>query len=52
MSILKNLAFINEKGMEAFFEKEKEKWACPQCGGLVICHGGICLFCGFEKFKN
>ena len=52
MSVLENLEYIKEKGMNAFLEKEKKKWACPQCGGIVTCHGGMCLTCGFQKFKE
>jgi hypothetical protein len=52
MSMLENLDFIKEKGINAFLEKEKQKWECPNCGGIVTCHGGRCLNCGFEKFKN
>ena len=52
MSMIENLKYIKEKGIDDFLEKEKKKWTCPQCGGIVTCHGGICLSCGFEKFKN
>ena len=52
MSMLENLEFIKEKGVPAFLEKEKQKWKCPKCDGIVTCHGGMCLNCGFEKFKN
>ena len=52
MSMLKNLKCINEKGIDIFLEKEKQKWTCLKCGGIVTCHGGKCLNCGFEKFKS
>jgi len=52
MSMFENLTYIEEKGMDKFLEKEVEKWTCPECGGIVTCHGGMCLNCGFEKFKN
>ena len=49
ISMIENLKYIKEKGINAFLEKEKKKWTCPQCGGIVTCHGSICLTCGFEK---
>ncbi|KYK22519.1 hypothetical protein AYK21_03775 [Thermoplasmatales archaeon SG8-52-2] len=52
MSMLENLKVINYKGIDAFLKIEKKKWTCPKCGGIVTCHGGTCLECGFEKFKN
>ena len=52
MSMLENLEFIKENGVELFLEKEKQKWNCPNCDGIVTCHGGMCLNCGFVKFKN
>ena len=52
MSMLENLKYIKDQGMDTFLEKEMQKWMCPQCGGIVTCHGGRCLSCGFEKFKN
>ena len=52
MSMLENLKLINEKGMDALLDKEEKKWKCPKCGGIITCHGGMCLTCGFEKFSN
>ena len=52
MSMLENLDFIKKHGIEKFLEREEKKWKCPKCGGIVTCHGGMCLDCGFVKFKN
>ncbi|HPR41485.1 MAG TPA: DUF3795 domain-containing protein [Candidatus Methanofastidiosa archaeon] len=52
MSMLENLRCIKEEGMDSFLKKEEQKWKCPRCGGIVTCHGGKCLQCGFEKFSN
>ncbi|MGD9116572.1 MAG: DUF3795 domain-containing protein [Dehalococcoidia bacterium] len=51
MSLIENLEFIRDKGIEEFLEKEAEKWQCPECGGTICCHNGICFECGLEKLK-
>jgi len=51
-SMIENLEYIRDNGMEAFLEKEEEKWKCPECGGVICCHNGICYNCGLEKLKN
>ena len=52
MSMLENLEFIKNKGVIAFLEKEEDRWKCLSCGGIVTCHGGMCLSCDVEKFKT
>lgn len=52
MSMIENLTLIKEKGITAFLEKEEEKWRCPECGGVISCHTGICFSCGLEKLKE
>jgi hypothetical protein len=52
MSMIENLEYIREHGMEKFLEKEEEKWRCPECGGTICCHNGICYNCGLEELKN
>jgi hypothetical protein len=52
MSMIENLIYLKECGMEKFLEKETEKWRCPACGGVICCHNGICYSCGLEKLKN
>ena len=51
MSMLENLDFIKKQGIDKFLEKEKKKWTCPECGGIITCHGGMCLDCDFVKYK-
>jgi len=52
MSMIENHECIKKEGVRMFLEKEQEKWECPECGGIITCHGGMCLTCGFEKYKN
>jgi hypothetical protein len=51
MSMIENLEYIQEHGMEKFLKKETEKWQCPECGGVISCHSGLCFKCGVEKLK-
>ena len=51
MSMIENLEFIRDNGMDKLLEKEAEKWRCPECGGVVCCHNGICFECGLELLK-
>jgi hypothetical protein len=50
--MFENLEHIKKNGIEEFLEKEDQKWTCPQCSGIITCHGGMCLECEFEKFRN
>ena len=52
MSMVENLIYIKEHGMQKFLEKEEKKWRCPECGGVISCHNGLCYNCGVEKLKN
>ena len=29
-------------------EKEDKKWKCPECGGRICCHNGLCLNCNMD----
>ena len=52
MSMLENLSFIREHGIDGFLKKEEEKWQCPDCGGTICCHNGICFDCGVERLRT
>lgn len=45
MSLIENLNYIKEKGMDAFLEAEKEKWTCPDCGEVISVHTKRCYSC-------
>ncbi|MCW4022625.1 MAG: DUF3795 domain-containing protein [archaeon] len=45
MSLIENLNYIKEKGMNAFLESEKEKYTCPTCGEVVCVHTKRCYAC-------
>lgn len=48
MSMIENLNLIAEQGIGEFIRKEKEKWTCPLCGGMICVHRPACLSCGYE----
>ena len=52
MSVLENLGIIKEQGIDALLAREAEKWKCPECGGVISCHNGVCYTCDLEKLKN
>ena len=52
MSMIENLEFIKEHGIEKFLEKEEEKWRCSECGEVICCHNGLCLNCGLDKLRQ
>ena len=51
MSMIHNLEYIRENGIEKFLDEESTKWRCPNCGETVCCHNGICFECGLEKLR-
>jgi len=52
MSMIENLNFIKENGIEKFLDSQEKSWKCRSCGELVCCHNGICFNCGLEKLRN
>lgn len=48
MSMRDNLQAIRGKGVEAFAESERERWACPECGGVQCVHIAECIYCGHD----
>jgi len=52
MSMIENLEYIRDNGINKFFEREQEKWRCSACGGVICCHNGICFNCGLDKLRQ
>jgi len=52
MSMIENLEFIKKYGIGRFLEEEAVKWRCPECGGVICCHNGICFNCGLDKLRQ
>jgi len=45
MSMIENLEVIRDSGVESFVESERERWACPECGGMQCVHTDVCVYC-------
>ena len=46
MSMLENLQVIGDEGVDAFVASQRERWVCPECGGLQCVHTVECVYCG------
>jgi hypothetical protein len=49
MSMVENLAYIKQFGINGFLENETERWTCPECGGTICVHKGYCSRCGHKR---
>ena len=49
MSMLDNLAMIENEGVRAFIRSEKARWKCPECGEYFCVHRPACLECGTNR---
>lgn len=49
MSMIKNLEYIRDKGMEDFLKQQEKTYRCPECGGVICVHNKICYSCETSK---
>ena len=52
MSMIENLNYMKENGMEKFLENQEATWKCPECGGMICCHNGLCLNCDLDMLRS
>lgn len=52
MSMIDNLQFIKEKGIELFIEDQIKQWSCDKCGELICCHINTCISCELKLSRN
>jgi hypothetical protein len=45
MSMVDNLEYIKENGMNNFLQSQEEKYKCHECGGVICVHNGKCYSC-------
>ena len=48
-SLIENLTFIRDEGIQPFLQSEEIKWRCLECGGVISCHNAVCYSCHPEK---
>jgi len=46
ISLIENGVRAKTVGVKQHLREEKEKWTCPECGGVVSLHSKICSECG------
>ena len=44
-SLTENSRIVKEQGLEAFLEQQKERYECPECGGVISLHDRECSEC-------
>jgi hypothetical protein len=52
MSMIENLTMIKKEGIKKFLEKDKKKWNCKNCGGVICCHNGLCYNCQKDIIRS
>ena len=52
MSMIENLEYIRDNGTDQFLAKEVEKCKCPNCGGVICCHNGLCFDCSLDRLRQ
>jgi catechol 2,3-dioxygenase-like lactoylglutathione lyase family enzyme len=46
MSMIENLEYIRDNGIDKFLKIQEEKYKCSECGGVICVHNGKCYSCG------
>lgn len=52
MSLISNLQYIRDHGMEKFLKVQEITWKCKSCGEMICCHNGLCYNCDLEKLRK
>ena len=45
MSVIENLEFIRDSGIDRFLKQQEERYRCPECGGTSCVHTNRCYSC-------
>ena len=52
LSMIENLGYIQESGLQKFIDNQSAVWACDTCGGEICCHTGLCLKCDLNILRE
>jgi hypothetical protein len=52
MSMIENLVYIKDHGLNKFLRHEEDKWKCKVCGAGLSVHRDFCLNCKTKINKN
>lgn len=51
-SLMANSRMVQEKGIPAYMEQQKEKYTCPKCGGVISVHDLECSECQWQMERK
>lgn len=49
MSMIENLEYIQNNGLDEFLKNEEIRWTCSECGHGLSVHRDVCLNCKTKK---
>jgi hypothetical protein len=52
MSMIENLEFIRNNGVDAFIVQQEAKYKCPKCGSVICVHNKHCYKCDPPSGRN
>lgn len=47
-SLMENSKFVKDNDITAFMKHQKEKYICPNCGGIISIHDSECSECQWQ----
>ena len=51
-SLVENSRMVQTQRVEIFMEQQKEKFTCPECGGIISIHDAECSECQWKIQKK
>lgn len=47
-SLIENSSTVRKQGLTEFLEKQREKYTCPECDGIISIHDDECSECQYK----